>query len=869
MTFTSRRLLFGIWIIISGLCLTTEAQYGTDLPNFLTEPSNVTVEDGKTARLECSADFLFENQVVAWMKESTFETSGQEILVDSKASRYYIKKNVVTDRVEYHLDILNVTFSDAGSYSCYIVEFGEHNSRRWRGSQSATLTVVPRWVRPKLRCYEPPAGSDSDGVVITNTSVAVGCSVRYAQWSRSLELQKDGISLITDDGPSGSNTTFRRLRYRIKPGNREEYVGTFTCAVYYTLVNGSTETKTCTIGTLRVRKPIIPTTPTKQLPLASSPQPPPAIFEHYDADHILWVKEGEDARFDCPPLGSVVSKRLAWTIYPPLSPNRYTFQNDGNELSITNVTEKDTGILVACVTFSEETGRQDVETLLRVGDESVQYAEQVGDTGSRPRPPSSISGANSRPGYNGGRRVVIPDMENIDWQLLASKWNGIRDGIEADFPEEYIKGGILDLDIKLPPKRMDFVNPLAPVTSTVTPSGASATTRITSPPTATPYDLLHAEIEHEFNESMVIGPPINIRDLLPKDILKSEVGKPGKQHSLFTGLILVCGTAMICILLLVLTLGLRCHTNEPDDEKKKHRPVISEPIPLSLPEICNMTDSTYEEMHANVNAFPAHATVAGPTVTILGPRDPTPPTGCGASSCNSELVFGSHHVDYSVDPSYPSDHIYGGSLTPSDHIYGGSLSPSINPALRLNVDHLPPPDVCYHPDPIYTHRRAESDPHDRFYGAANNPVYSADLVYGTDTVYGPDAVYNPDTTYGTPYHQDLDTEYLPQRLPHDFTYNNQHHNDQTQGHRSSTGSDPYGFEPLEPVSGSRASQSQQRPIHIKNPAFRGRLQNPSTGKEDLDPDYLQAPVRVSTYYKGPPPDCCPEQQPPYGLYEVL
>ena len=787
---------------------TAVAQSDTGLPIFLTEPDNVTVEEGRTAKLHCSVNFLKQNQVVAWMKEDSFQTSGRDILVNDKFDRFSIQKDTYEDHLEFHLRIKNATYADAGAYLCYIVEFGDLNQRRWRKSRTASITVIERWVKPKLKCFNPP-DIDADGFVTTENSVAVGCSVREAEWSRSLELQQDGVSVLTDYAEENATvTTLRKIRYRIRPVDGEIFEGTFTCAMYYSLRDGSVETDTCTIGTLRVRRP--PPTPT--------PTPEPV---YYDDENSLWVKPGEHAILYCPQKTQESSdgRRLAWTIYPPLPPSRYIFKHHGSELSITNVSKSDSGLLVTCVIYSEKSGRKDLETTIRIGEKPPKRNDPKGN-----KPASSIS--SNGPNGNAGRKLVLPDMSNPDWKLLQSKWNGLRHEADIGFiheisvPEERESVTVINTPREQETTTVSINNPAEILTT-------EAGSNVTSKP------------DQQFNESIYTGPPLNIRDLLPQDILRNDESRFGKTPSLFTGLILMCTAAMITVLLLGLTVGLRCRTKREPTEKEK--PDISDPIPLSLPERC-ITDSTYEEMHSNLKNFPAHASVAGPPgVTMLEPRY----LETERSSCNSELVFGSNQVDFTID--FPVEHVYGGSLPP----------PNLTTDVTFDLENLPPDMKALYSDRV-CHQESM---------VKAEPIYNASQAYFPLGSYPcnreniSEAIIVNDPEYAH--------ELTPQSTPPDA--HRQHHQRETnpkQENRSSNGSDPYKFEPLQP------NHQNQKPLHIINPAFGGLTRvdsNASSNQDFNDPDYL--PPRVTSWYyqKGSPPqtDQTLHQQPPYGLYEVL
>ena len=795
---------------------TVVAQSDIGLPTFLTEPNNVTVEEGRTAKLHCSVDFLKQNQVVAWMKEDSFQTSGRDILVDDKIDRFSIQKDTYEDHLEFHLRIKNATYSDAGAYLCYIVEFGDLNQRRWRKSRPASITVIERWVRPKLKCFNPP-DIDADGFVTTENSVAVGCSVREAEWSRSLELQQDGVSVLTDYAEENATiTTLRKIRHRIRPTDGEIFEGTFTCAMYFSRRDGSVETETCTIGTLRVRRP-----PT------STPTPEPV---YYADENSLWVKPGDDAKLYCPQKTQESSdgRRLAWTIFPPLPPSRYIFKHHGSELSITNVSKNDSGLLVTCVIYSEKSGRKDLETTIRIGEKPPQQNDSKGN-----KPPSSIS--SNGPSGNPGRKLVLPDMSNPDWKILQSKWNGLRH--EADI------GFIHEINVPEERESVTVINtPREQETTTVSINNHEEiqTTETGSNVTSKPSD---DSTDQQFNESIITGPPLNIGDLLPQDILRNDESRFGKKPSLFTGLILMCSAAMITVLLLVLTVGLRCRSKREPTEKEK--PDISDPIPLSLPERC-ITDSTYEEMHANLNNFPAHASVAGPPgVTMLEPRYHE----TGRSSCNSELVFGSNQVDFTVD--FPVEHIYGGSLPP----------PNLTTDVTFDLEHLPPDMKALYSDRV-CHQES---------------MYKAEPIYNASQAYCPLGSYPRERENISEAIIVSDPEYAHELSPPQSTQSGAHHQhhqretdhtDHKQANRSSNGSDPYRFEPLQP------DHQNQKPLHIINPAFTGLSRvdsNASSNQDYNDPDYL--PPRVTSWYyqKGSPPqfDQTLHQQPPYGLYEVL
>ncbi|XP_072036475.1 uncharacterized protein [Amphiura filiformis] len=817
------RIALAVSIMLCQVRYNTGEQSTIGLPSFLSEPTNITVQEGKTARLHCSVNFVRDNQVVAWMKEDSFQTSGLEVLVSDKMDRYSIRKYTFDDRVEFHLEIRNVTFGDAGAHQCYIIEFGDHNQRRMRKSKAASITVIERWNKPKLRCFEPP-DVDSDGFVTTETSVAVGCSVRDAEWSRSLELQENGISVATDSRSLKNDTAkLRKLRHRIKPNDGETLEATFTCAMYFSLRDGTVETETCTIGSLRVRKPLPP------------PTLPPVFYE--EEENSLWVKVSEDAKFNCPPKDSKSSdgRRLAWTIYPPLSQNRYLFKYDGKELSITNVSNSDSGILVTCVIYSDQIGRKDIETVLRVGKKPT-FIAQGDDPNVRKRPPSNIASTGRR--GNPGKRLVVPDMNNPDWKILHAKWNGIRHETDVGLVRE------IDIPVDILQSFPTVQHDQETTTKSNTPSELHTTSEISSTTAAT--------TANRFNESFVTGPPIDIGGLLPNEILRNEESKFGKKPSLFTGLILICSGALISVILLGLTLGLKCRTRV---QKEIPKPDISDPIPLSLPELC--MDSTYEEMHANLNKFPAHSIVAGPPgVTMLEPRYQDP----SASSCNSELVFGSNQVDFTVEPFYPQEHIYGGSLPPVN-----------SENWTIDLDQLPPPEINFH-DPTLYHPEAVF---------SNNPIYHPSQAYRPNgdnrNNEGLSESREPDYSHELSLHNHH--HHHPHHPHPQYScecshqdHGNKHNIDCNTPYNSSIESDPYKFEYLQ----SDYQHNNQKPIHIDNPALNGlsrvnsdvsHASSYSTYKQEYDPDYL--PPRMASWYKGSPPPFKTPNHTPYGLYEVL
>ncbi len=827
-------------LLLQGQC-NTEEESTIGLPTFLSEPTNITVEEGRTARLDCSVSFLTSNQVVAWMKEDTFQTSGNEVLVSEKQERYSIQKDTFDDHLEFHLEIRNATASDVGAYLCCIVEFGERDLRRWKKSRTATIDVIPRWAQPKLRCFDPPK-ADADGFVTTETSVAVGCSVRDAEWSRSLELQENGMTVAMDSVSLKNKTAkLRKLRHRIKPNNGEFQEGIYTCSMHYSLRDGTAKTETCTIGSFSVRRP--PPPPTTQ--------PPVYISED---ENSLWTKDGEDATFYCPPRDSksIDGRRLAWTIYPPLSQDRYIFKYDGKELRITNVSNSDSGTLVTCVIYSEELGRKDIETTLRVGVQPL-FTEQGDDPNAR-RPPSNMAGGrrgNSEP------RLVLPDMTNPDWKTLHAIWNGIRHDTDTGLIHD------IDLPVDILESLPTLGQDLGQTTTTISNTPFLHKTHKIRLTTTSQVTTTLPSTTTGFNESIVEGPLLDIRDLLPNEVLHKDESKFGKP-SLFTGLILMCSAALILVLFLSLTVGLRCRTKE---KKEKPKPEISDPIPLSLPERC--MDTTYEEMHANLNKkFPAHSIVAGPSgATMLEPRYHDP----SASSCNSELVFGTNQVDFTVEPFY----------SPQEHVYGGSLQPVNSEHWTLDLDNLPPPGITFHDPALYQPDAIVSSNH------GNNPTHPGHAY--RPSVCHQNSEELPESR-DSDYSRELPLSYCDREYCSEFPQHSSGESSRletdidTTPYNSSIGSDPYKFEPIQADRQHHHNHHHHHHHHHRNhPVPLPRLNNqPFNGlsressnassfgnqnkQEDYDPDYL--PPRMTSWFNGPTPFQQPSHT-PYGLYEVL
>ncbi|XP_071485131.1 uncharacterized protein [Diadema antillarum] len=345
-------------LVICSASVNSQQQNGfnRELPQFNKEPFNFTAFVGETARLTCSVSHLAGNQAVAWMKlnpTSSFLTSGTQSF-SSEPGKLSVVGEHNEGNLQFDLLINNITENDAGEYICTVVEFGELNYRRWRRSQTATVTVIKPTPKPTLKCIADPHASH----LHSGVHLRLGCKLDGAgprdtrismNWTRNENMV---VSRTRFDGIQfGAGKPSPDLLHVFKVTTRDQG-DVYTCSVEYDHHNGTrwiTVQDQCHLKPLHVK-------PYSNLILSRRA--------------IAAVDVGQEVRFVCPTRTPKAAdpglRAFTWNIVPTISPSRFRLSHHGDELIIHRILPEDHGLKVSCFIPPMTAGTSKRELYLRV-----------------------------------------------------------------------------------------------------------------------------------------------------------------------------------------------------------------------------------------------------------------------------------------------------------------------------------------------------------------------------------------------------------------------------------------------------------------------------------------------------------------------
>lgn len=416
--------------LLAGFFTCLVAQSGSSLPQFVVEPKDVTILSGRTARLECEVTALAENQAVAWMKETTFQTSGRSVLSTDpdKMSRITVEDSKSGDGLHFNLFIHNVRAEDAGVYHCYVVEFWELNQRRWLRSRPATLAVVDV-LTPSVRCVQPTA-SQMALAARSGEQASFGCLVHNNHQRTRVELRSwNGTVLI--EGATEA-TELYNLKHWMDVSEAE--AGKLTCLIGFRDETrpGGHATRSCSMG--------------------------PFILDHVVRNRtrrVVSLVSGTDGQLVCP-VKQQEDATPAWTYNPESQPSRFTVSPDGIKITISQVTPQDDGLVFSC-----RVAEHVVEMEVRV---KQPPPEGSGRNGSR----SDGPGQRHHPAAAGGSRDRLapkPVIGQLAWRTLRGRVSSGR-----------LRPSFKPVQVIHPTSAKSPAHTLAPTTSVTVPHSTTTPT---------------------------------------------------------------------------------------------------------------------------------------------------------------------------------------------------------------------------------------------------------------------------------------------------------------------------------------------------------------------------------------------------------